>query len=48
MGLSLTRKQADGVGELFHYGFSRPVPLRYGLEQDGRFYRTPPPAPLTL
>jgi uncharacterized protein len=39
------------VGELFHYGFNRPVRLRYGLvEVDGRFYQTPPPppAPITI
>jgi hypothetical protein len=29
VGLSLDRWQADGVGELFHYGFNRPVRLRY-------------------
>ncbi|MFO7537452.1 MAG: YqiA/YcfP family alpha/beta fold hydrolase [Chloroflexota bacterium] len=45
VGLSLDQWQADGVGELFHYGFNRPVRLRYDLEVDGRFYQTPPPPP---
>jgi uncharacterized protein len=50
VGLSLAEWEADGVGELFHYGFNRPVPLRYDLEVDGRFYQTPPPpqAPITI
>jgi len=50
VGLSLAQWQADGVGELFHYGFNRPVRLRYDLEVDGRFYQTPPPppAPITI
>jgi uncharacterized protein len=50
VGLSLAEWQADGVGELFHYGFNRPVRLRYDLEVDGRFYQTPPPppAPITI
>jgi uncharacterized protein len=50
VGLSLEQWQADGVGELFHYGFNRPVRLRYDLEVDGRFYQTPPPppAPITI
>jgi uncharacterized protein len=51
VGLSLTQGQADGVGELFHYGFNRPVRLRYDLEVDGRFYTPPtppPPAPITI
>jgi uncharacterized protein len=50
VGLSLEQWQANGVGELFHYGFNRPVPLRYDLEVDGRFYQTPPPppAPITI
>ena len=36
---------------MFHYGFNRLVPLRYDLEEDGRFYQTtppPPPAPITI
>jgi len=49
---SLAQWQADGVGELLHYGFNRPVALCYGLvEVDGRFYQTPPPpppAPITI
>jgi hypothetical protein len=43
--------EAARVGEVFHYGFNRPVRLRYGLvEIDGRFYHTPPPppAPITI
>jgi uncharacterized protein len=50
VGLSLDEWQADGVGELFHYGFNRAVWLRYDLEVDGRFYQTPPPppAPITI
>ncbi len=50
MGLSLAEWEADGLGELFHYGFNRPVRLRYDLEVDGRFYQTPPPppAPITI
>ena len=49
-GLSLDQWEAEGVGELFHYGFNRPVRLRYDLEIDGRFYQTtpPPPAPITI
>jgi pimeloyl-ACP methyl ester carboxylesterase len=50
VGLSLDEWQADGVGQLFHYGFNRPVRLRYDLEVDGRFYTPPhrhhqPPSP---
>lgn len=50
VGLPLAEWQASGVGEVFHYGFSRPVPLRYELEVDGRFYHTapPPPAPIII
>jgi uncharacterized protein len=50
VGLPLAEWQADGVGELFHYGFNRLVPLRYDLEVDGRFYQTSPPlpAPITI
>jgi uncharacterized protein len=50
VGLSLDEWEADGVGELFHYGFNRPVRLRYDLEVDGRFYQKPPPppAPITI
>jgi uncharacterized protein len=48
VGLSLDEWEADGVGELFHYGFNRPVRLRYDLEVDGRFYQTLPPAPITI
>ena len=50
VGLLLTEWQAKGVGEVFHYGFNRPVSLRYDLEIDGRFYHTPPPppAPITI
>jgi uncharacterized protein len=50
VGLSLAQWQADGVGELYHYGFNRLVPLRCDLEVDGRFYQTtpPPPAPITI
>lgn len=50
VGLSLDEWQANGVGDLFHYGFNRPVRLRYDLEIDGRFYQTPPPppAPITI
>jgi uncharacterized protein len=50
VGLSLADWEADGVGELFHYGFNQPVRLRYDLEVDGRFYQTPPPppAPITI
>ena len=51
VGLSLAQWQVDGVGEMFHYGFNRLVPLRYDLEIDGRFYQTtppPPPAPITI
>jgi uncharacterized protein len=50
VGLSLAEWEADGVGELFHYGLNRSVPLRYDLEVDGRFYQTPPPppAPITI
>lgn len=49
-GASLADWQASGTGEVFHYGFNRPVPLRYDLEIDGRFYHTPPPppAPITI
>jgi pimeloyl-ACP methyl ester carboxylesterase len=43
VGLSLAGWEAGRVGELFHYGFNRPVRLRYDLEVDGRFY-TPPTA----
>jgi uncharacterized protein len=50
VGLSLDEWRANGVGEVFHYGFNRPVRLRYDLEVDGRFYQTPPPppAPITI
>jgi uncharacterized protein len=48
VGVSLEQWQADGVGELFHYGFNRPVRLRYDLEVDGRFYQTPPPPPTPI
>ncbi|MBK8989560.1 MAG: hypothetical protein IPM39_26465 [Chloroflexi bacterium] len=50
VGLPLAEWQAKGVGEVFHYGFNRPVSLRYDLEIDGRFYHTPPPppAPITI
>jgi uncharacterized protein len=50
VGLSLAAWQANGVGEVFHYGFNCPVPLRYDLQIDGRFYHTPPPppAPITI
>jgi uncharacterized protein len=48
--LSPDEWQANGVGELFHYGFNQPVRLRYDLEVDGRFYQTSPPlpAPITI
>lgn len=46
VGMSLAQWQAEGVGELFHYGFNRLVRLRYGLQADGRFYPTPPPPPV--
>jgi uncharacterized protein len=50
VGLPLAAWQASGVGEVFHYGFNRSVPLRYDLQIDGRFYHTPPPppAPITI
>jgi uncharacterized protein len=48
VGLSLAEWEADGVGEMFHYGFNRSVPLRYDLEVDGRFYHTPPPPPTPI
>jgi len=51
VGRSLAEWQANGVGELFHYGFNWSVALRYGLvEVNGRFYQTPPPslAPITI
>lgn len=39
-----------GTGNVFHYAFERPLPLRYDLQIDGRFFATPPPppAPVTL
>jgi uncharacterized protein len=46
--LSLDEWQANGVGGVFHYGFNRPVRLRYDLEVDGRFYHTPPPSPAPI
>ncbi len=48
VGLSLAEWEAEGVGELFHYGFNRLVRLRYDLEVDGRFYQTPPPPPAPI
>jgi uncharacterized protein len=50
VGMSLAQWEAARVGEVFHYGFNRPVRLRYDLEIDGRFYQTPlpPPAPITI
>jgi uncharacterized protein len=48
VGLSLDQWQVDGVGEMFHYGFNRPVRLRYDLEVDSRFYQTTPPTPAPI
>lgn len=48
VGLPLAEWQAKGVGEVFHFGFNGPVPLRYDLEIDGRFYHTPPPPPAPI
>jgi len=48
VGLSLAQWQANGVGELFHYGFNRPVRLRHDLDVDGRFYTPPTPPPITI
>jgi hypothetical protein len=40
---------AAAIGKIFHYGFNRPVALRYDSEVDGRFYQTPPPpAPIAI
>jgi hypothetical protein len=50
VGIPAAQWQETGVGEVFHYGFNKPVPLRYDLEVDGRLYQTPPPppAPITI
>jgi len=48
VGMSLAQWQASGVGEVFHFGFNRPVPLHYDLEVDGRFYHIAPPPPAAI
>lgn len=49
-GVDVETWRNEGVGEVFHYAFQRPLPLRYDLEIDGQLYREtpPPPAPLTI
>ena len=49
-GVEMETWQQAGVGEVEHYAFERPLPLRYDIELDGRLYQKapPPPAPVTL
>jgi pimeloyl-ACP methyl ester carboxylesterase len=39
----LKQWQEQGFDLTEHYAFGKNLPLRYGLDQDGRFYTTPPP-----
>ena len=40
----------EGSGDVYHYAFGRPLPLRYDIEVDGRLYQKapPPPAPMVI
>jgi pimeloyl-ACP methyl ester carboxylesterase len=42
--------RSQGAIEVFHYAFSRALPLRYGLEIDGHLYTEAPPptGPVTI
>jgi pimeloyl-ACP methyl ester carboxylesterase len=53
--MALSNEEAEswrrqGAGPVFHYAFDKPLPLRYDLEIDGRFYAKTPPAtgPVTI
>jgi pimeloyl-ACP methyl ester carboxylesterase len=38
----------QGVADFYHFGFAQALPLRYQIEQDAHFYRTPPPPPVPV